>query len=260
MALAPLSIRDPAWRDSGKDPALLAVRKNRKIIRTHDMNKVKLIIAAALTLWALGANAAFVDNRTPAAGGEISVAYKGISVEDLLGEIVPQGYAIEYMSPEIPHKKIDLNGKGTWEALVARTAAAAHIKVETMRNEKVVRLSVESQPKAAVVAGIVSSVTPKSDAGSAAAPAKMQVQQTEIWTVNAGDSLRTKLDEWCERAGYRLEWSKAVDKGFILRGSNVFEGDFKSAVAGLFAAIPEELHLDVQVTKNKLVYVNRGKK
>lgn len=224
------------------------------------MKKVKLIIAATLVLLAAAANAAFVDNRAPAAGGEISVAYKAISVADLLSEIVPQGYAIEYMNPEIPQRKIDLNGKGTWEALVARTAAAAHVKLENLRNEKVVRLSAEGEAKTQLIAGQQSGAGGKADAKLAVAVAKMAVQQTEIWTVNAGDSLRTKLDEWCERAGYRLEWSKSVDKGFILRGSNVFEGDFKSAVAGLFAAIPEELHLDVQVTRNKLVYVNRGKK
>lgn len=224
------------------------------------MKKVKLIVAGALALLALGANAAFVDNRAAAAGGEISVAYKGISVESLLSEIVPQGYAIEYMSPDIPQKKIDLNGKGTWDSLVARTAAAANVKVENLRNEKVVRLSTDGDAKPRLAVGRQGSAGANAEPKLPATAAKMPVQQTEIWTVNAGDSLRTKLDEWCERAGYRLEWSKSVDKGFILRGSNVFEGDFKSAVAALFAAIPDELHLDVQVTRNKLVYVNRGKK
>lgn len=87
---------------------------------------------------------------------------------------------------------------------------------------------------------------------------KMIVKETEVWSITAGDSLRRKLEEWCERAGYRLEWR--VEKGFVSGGSNAFEGDFKKAVVDLFASIPEELHLSVEVAANKLVFVTRGAK
>lgn len=84
----------------------------------------------------------------------------------------------------------------------------------------------------------------------------LPVVKLQQWEIKAGDSLRTTLENWCERAGYRLVWN--VDGGFRSQGGFVSEADFKQAVKDLFAAIPQDLHLDVDVTKNKLVIVTGG--
>ena len=89
---------------------------------------------------------------------------------------------------------------------------------------------------------------------SPAAP--LAVSRLSQWEIKAGDSLRATLESWCERAGYRLVWN--VDGGFRSQGGFVSEDEFKKAVRDLFAAIPQDLHLDVDVTKNKLVIVSGG--
>lgn len=182
------------------------------------MKHLKLIVAVALSLLAIGAEAAFVDNRAPATGGEISVAYKSISVEDLLTELVPQGYAVEYTSPEIPRKKVALNGKGTWEALVARTAAAAQIHVETLAKEKVVRLSLEDESKATTTSG-------------ARAAAKAPAPKVETWVLTAGSTVGNELRTWGEKAGWKVIWN--MPKDWAVPASTAFQGDFKSAASSV---------------------------
>jgi hypothetical protein len=93
-----------------------------------------------------------------------------------------------------------------------------------------------------------------------AAPAAPAVPVVEIeqWEIKAGASLRTTLENWCDRSGYRLVWN--VEGGYRSQGGFVSEGDFKKAVKALFAAIPQDLHLDVDITKNKLVIVSRVSK
>ncbi len=198
------------------------------------MKKVKLIIAATLMLLAAGANAAFVDNRTPAAGGEISVAYKAISVEALLGEIVPQGYAIEYMSAEIPGRKIDLNGKGTWEALVVRAAAAAHVKVENLRNEKVVRFSDEGDAKVTHTTGgapggegkgtekLASGVKDHKNPREQVAPPSVQT-----WSLQPGHTIGQDLQSWATKAGWKVVWNMSRD--WAVPAPTTFAGDFQTA-------------------------------
>lgn len=87
---------------------------------------------------------------------------------------------------------------------------------------------------------------------------EMRVAPLEQWEIKAGDSLRYTLDSWCERAGYRLLWN--IEAGFKSQGGHVVEGDFRKAVVELFNAIPQDLHLRVEITKNKLVIVSKGDK
>lgn len=86
----------------------------------------------------------------------------------------------------------------------------------------------------------------------------VNVIPVEQWEIKAGASLRYTLDSWCERAGYRLLWN--VEGGFKSQGGHVTDGEFRKAVADLFAAIPQDLHLNVEITKNKLVIVTKGDK
>ncbi len=86
----------------------------------------------------------------------------------------------------------------------------------------------------------------------------MQVTELDQWEIKPGASLRTTLESWCERANYRLVWN--VEGGFRSQGGFAAEGDFKKAVFDLFAAIPQDLHLNIDITKNRLVLVTRGTK
>lgn len=88
--------------------------------------------------------------------------------------------------------------------------------------------------------------------------AAMPLVELEQWEIKAGASLRTTLENWCERAGYRLLWN--VEGGFRSQGGFISEGAFRKAVKDLFAAVPQDLHLEVDITQNKLVIVSRGGK
>ncbi|WP_174999266.1 TcpQ domain-containing protein [Rugamonas aquatica] len=88
--------------------------------------------------------------------------------------------------------------------------------------------------------------------------AQPQAASLPQWEIKAGASLRSTLDRWCERAGYRLVWN--VDGGYRAQGDLTVEGDFAKAVMELFGAIRQDLHLHVDITKNKLVLVARGEK
>ena len=97
---------------------------------------------------------------------------------------------------------------------------------------------------------------PGATLGVATATPKAAWKKVDQWEVKAGNNLRGVLDAWCERAGYRLVWN--VESGFQSQGNFVSESEFKEAVKELFAASPQDLHLDVDITKNKLVIVTGG--
>lgn len=79
---------------------------------------------------------------------------------------------------------------------------------------------------------------------------------SQPWEVAVGDSLRETLERWCQRVGYRLVWN--IEGGYRAQGEFSVGGDFKQAVAALFAAIPQDLHLRVDISKNKLVVISRS--
>lgn len=107
-------------------------------------------------------------------------------------------------------------------------------------------------------AHIAANPAPSVDATASAPDAAVHVVPVEQWEIKPGASLRYTLDSWCERAGYRLLWN--VDGGFKSQGGHVVDGDFRKAVTELFAAIPQDLHLNVEITRNKLVIVTKGDK
>jgi hypothetical protein len=237
------------------------------------MKKVKLIIAAAMTLLAFSANAAFVDNRSPAAGGEITVAYKAISVDDLLGEIVPQGYAIEYMSPEIPRKKIDLNGKGTWEALVSRAAAAAHVKVEVLGDEKVVRLkalqTVASSSSMDGNANVRLSSQPQehknstpdshSVEGLAVPGEQAALPLSQSWSLQPGHTIGQDLQLWATKAGWKVIWN--MSKDWAVPAPTTFSGTFQTAAGKVIETLAVNgafIHAQFFTGNNTMVVTGSG--
>lgn len=88
-------------------------------------------------------------------------------------------------------------------------------------------------------------------------PAPLQVRVVApAWDITVGASLRETLERWCQRAGYRLVWN--VEGGYRAQGALSVNGEFQEAVSALFNAIPQDLHLRVDLTKNKLVLVTRS--
>lgn len=80
----------------------------------------------------------------------------------------------------------------------------------------------------------------------AEAYAQDQVLKTVVeqdWNIKAGDTIRTSVQEWAQRAGWHLVWQLEDREDFKFLAGNRFAGDFKAAVYGLFNSLP----LDVKV-------------
>lgn len=80
------------------------------------------------------------------------------------------------------------------------------------------------------------------------------------WTVKNGASLQDTLTEWSTVSGWVLNWDLPPDEDFILGAGHDFEGDFPTAVKGLFAAMPQKIRLTVDLLSSNrppLVYVSR---
>ncbi len=80
----------------------------------------------------------------------------------------------------------------------------------------------------------------------AEAYAQDQVLKTVVeqdWNIKAGDTIRTSVQEWAQRAGWHLVWQLEDREDFKFLAGNRFSGDFKAAVYGLFNSLP----LDVKV-------------
>lgn len=56
------------------------------------------------------------------------------------------------------------------------------------------------------------------------------------WEVVAGSSLRTTIETWAQRAGWRhVSWE--IDNDFEVQAYSMFSGEFESAIAELIQAI-----------------------
>ena len=56
-----------------------------------------------------------------------------------------------------------------------------------------------------------------------------------VYTVIAGQELRTTLEGWCAKRGWKLDWQS--DFAYTLSGSARFSGSFEDAVKALFASM-----------------------
>lgn len=69
-------------------------------------------------------------------------------------------------------------------------------------------------------------------ASAEAAAAKKPVDQ--LWVARSGASVRKILTEWGKVAGWTIRW-EATDLDYPNLATRTFDGDFESAVRGLFA-------------------------
>lgn len=65
----------------------------------------------------------------------------------------------------------------------------------------------------------------------------------QFWNIKSGETIRSAVQEWAQRAGWHLVWQLEDREDFRFLAGNRFSGDFKSAVYGLFNSLP----LDVKV-------------
>jgi hypothetical protein len=58
---------------------------------------------------------------------------------------------------------------------------------------------------------------------------------SEVWAVPRDAQLQAVLSDWCKRAGWTLVWQS--DYGYRIEAAASFDGNFQSAVTGLFTAM-----------------------
>lgn len=81
----------------------------------------------------------------------------------------------------------------------------------------------------------------------------------ESWIVSPSDgTLRRVLAKWAARAGWQIHWEASVDLPVTVTAS--FEGDFRSAVKGLFSSLSaSEVNLSALLyTGNRVIRVTES--
>lgn len=91
------------------------------------MKIAKLVLLMTLAIGAGPSYAGFVDSR--ATDAVIEVHYKSVSLEDLISEIAPREYVVEYSKPEQRKTMVAINDKGTWSHLLRQAAATSNLAV-----------------------------------------------------------------------------------------------------------------------------------
>lgn len=184
------------------------------------MLKKRTAIAAALCLAMTCAHAGFVDNRSAAAGGEIEVAFKSITVADLLTEIVPPEYTVLYGTPEQGMRRVTVIGKGVWQHLLTR-AQTADMKFHIDPQAKVVRVAA---PGEVIAPSASRPVAPK----AAALPV--------FRTTSTDYQVSTVLSRWVEQAQMQLVWEPR-DVDYPVQAENEWGTDFRVALQGLLGSV-----------------------
>lgn len=132
------------------------------------MKMNKLVLAMALLMGAGSTYAGFVDNR--AAEGEVDVNYKSVSVEDLVADIVPQGYQTEYAKPFQRKALVNINGKGTWHTLLTDAVSRSNVSVYIDQDKRTVKFTDRLAPAERTPEMAVAPTAPLVVAGGAQAP------------------------------------------------------------------------------------------
>lgn len=189
-------------------------------------------VAAVVTLcFAAGyAQAGFVDSRSAAAGAQIEVAYKSVTVSDLVTELVPSEFATSYATPDLANKTVSVTGKGTWNELLARAIEPAGLHLERKTDtagNTAVRIYRE-EPKAAVAtAPAVATLSASADKSAASVATAPAPAPEPVWSLTAGHMIRTELQAWGTRAGWKVIWN--MRKDWTVPASTTYQGDFKKA-------------------------------
>lgn len=227
------------------------------------MKMKKTAVAVALWFAAGASHAGFVDNRKTDA--VIDVNYKSITVEDLVDDIVPDEFQIDYAKPDLRKKLLKISGKGTWQQLLDQAAAPANVVVKVDQARKRVQIN---ERMAAPVANSSAAETPANVAAAApavkplaaapAAPVANAVvtvvsKPVQTWSVTVADhSVRVLLERWAKIAGYQILWEIPVD--LELNANATMTGSFEDALTSVLASLKNsEYPIEAIIYDNNVV-------
>lgn len=223
----------------------------------------KNVVVVALCFAAGASHAGFVDNRKT--DSVIDVNYKSITVEDLVDDIVPDEFKIDYGTPDLRKKLLRISGKGTWQQLLDQAAAPANLVVQVDQTRKRVQLngrqaalaaSSSATAAPATVAAATSVVKPLAAASPvpvANAVVTVMSKPVQTWSVTVADhSVRVLLERWAKAAGYQVLWEIPVD--LELNANATMTGSFEDALTSVLASLKNsEYPIEAIIYDNNVV-------
>lgn len=230
------------------------------------MKMKKSAVVVALWFAAGASHAGFVDNRKTDA--VIDVNYKSITVEDLVDDIVPDEFQINYARPDLRKKMLRVSGKGTWQQLLTQAATLANVVVQIDQPGHRVQINERATAAAAVAAtGVASSPAVASPAAAGAilkpvtavaatsgnAVTTVVSKPVQTWSVTLADhSVRSLLERWARVAGYQVLWEIPVD--LELNANATLTGTFEDALSALLASLKNsEYPIEAIIYDNNVV-------
>lgn len=227
------------------------------------MKMKKNAVVVALWFAAGASHAGFVDNRKTDA--VIDVNYKSITVEDLVDDIVPDEFQINYARPDLRKKLLRVSGKGTWQQLLSQAAAPANVVVQVDQpghrvqiNERMTAAAsspVASSPSVASSAAGSAVVKPITAAAATSANTVTTVvsKPVQTWSVTVADrSVRALLERWAKVASYQVLWEIPVD--LELNANATLTGSFEDALSALLASLKNsEYPIEAIIYDNNVV-------
>lgn len=225
------------------------------------MKMKKNAVVVALWFAAGASHAGFVDNRKTEA--VIDVNYKSITVEDLVDDIVPDEFQINYARPDLRKKLLRVSGKGTWQQLLTQAAAPANVLVQVDQpghrvqiNERVAAAAPVAASAAAgspAAAGTIVKPITATAATSANAVTTVVSKPVQTWSVTVADrSVRGLLERWAKVANYQVLWEIPVD--LELNANATLTGSFEDALSALLASLKNsEYPIEAIIYDNNVV-------
>jgi hypothetical protein len=229
------------------------------------MKMKKNAVVVALWFAAGASHAGFVDNRKTDA--VIDVNYKSITVEDLVDDIVPDDFQINYARPDLRKKLLRVSGKGTWQQLLTQAAAPANVLVQIDQPGHRVQIN-ERLAAAAPVAASAAASSPAAPSAAAGAIVKpitaaaatstnavttVVSKPVQTWSVTVADrSVRGLLERWAKVANYQVLWEIPVD--LELNANATLTGSFEDALSALLASLKNsEYPIEAIIYDNNVV-------
>lgn len=230
------------------------------------MKMKKNAVVVALWFAAGASHAGFVDNRKTDA--VIDVNYKSITVEDLVDDIVPDEFQINYARPDLRKKLLRVSGKGTWQQLLTQAAAPANVVVQIDQPGHRVQINERATAAVPVTASTVPSSTSVASSTAARAIVKPATaaattsgnavttvvsKPVQTWSVTIADrSVRSLLERWAKAAGYQVLWEIPVD--LELNANATMTGSFEDALSALLASLKNsEYPIEAIIYDNNVV-------
>jgi len=222
--------------------------------------------AVAVALWfAAGASfAGFVDNRKT--DSVIDVNYKSITVEDLVDDIVPDEFHVDYSRPDLRKKLLKISGKGTWQQLLDQAAVPANVVVKVDVVGKRVQINERQVAAVANAHATPTALTATSSPAKLVATASAAVasvpnavvttvvsKPVQTWSVTVADrSVRSLLERWAKVGGYQVLWEIPVD--LELNANATMTGSFEDALTSVLASLKNsEYPIEAIIYDNNVV-------